>query len=794
MAPGLQKFLLLPHSSPDSSPDSPYEQFVGHVVVDNDSDNESEADSIQIERSSWNIDEFDVVAADATNGILCKSCLKDLIIKDGLARDASTVDDSVKETPTLDLSRLRPKEWHNALDIHGSYARGRGKGDASGWIHSGSQSHGNQIEGHYREFCIGGDNERIATPSKLSESLATKCQFCAKLKELFCKEYSECSWWERSDSELRFYVQYEWVQRRTTISERGEENEGSPQVRTRGKLNCLEVIVQHTGLDHDHANVYKFDVEAWPDWLMITRSPLDPSGPVSDMNIQFMKHCIDKCIKDHEGCREKLSNAQFIPTRLLDVKASNDMVRLVGRNGILLRGSQPKYATLSYCWGSALTQKTTKGNIEEYSKAGIAVHGMPQTFKDAIKIVRKLGIRYLWIDALCIIQDQAEDWEAESVKMCDIFAHAYVTISAAISSSCSESFLERSPRNLSSVRFHSSVKPKISSVYSIQLDGREGFPKSINLGDSRWCTRAWVWQEQIMSTRQLIFAEKGFQFRCNNGIRLGRGPTTNDPEMTLNNGTSNINYWEVFLKEFTKRSITFRADRLAAVPGVAKYIHSSLEEAGNPMKYLAGLWLDSKLEKFCSHLLWMCDKPASSYEKMSTALLDEDQYCAPSWSWASREKGVDFRWKSRAVFKVMGQPCDLQPYCSEAMVRAKYGSSIVLRSYMKQTPVKPTSGHFNQDAKRWANRWEVSIPNNTLYLWLDWLPAMEDPEEMDRQDNLELLLLDVAPTFDSDGKGSAYGLLLLKFGDLHYRRVGMFQLHGDLKWLEGAPCCDVKIM
>ncbi|KAJ8118013.1 hypothetical protein ONZ43_g4078 [Nemania bipapillata] len=295
-----------------------------------------------------------------------------------------------------------------------------------------------------------------------------------------------------------------------------------------------------------------------------------------------------------------------------------------------------------------------------------------------------------------------------------------------------------------------------------------------------------------MSTRQLIFAGRGLQFRCDNGIRLERGAITDDPTMTLNMGSGNIDYWEAFLKEFTNRNITNPKDRLAAVAGAAKHIHTTLQRTEDPMEYLAGLWLDAKLERFCSHLLWMCDEPASSFDEMKNDLLNEERYCAPSWSWASRDKGVDFRWKTVPRFKVMWK--DLQPACSDAMVVVKSGSSIVLQGTMGPTPVKPSSGTFNKDAKRWANRWEVlNPPNGTLYFWLDWMPEIENPGSVDPQNDIELFVIALEPTLDGKGNGSAYGLVLVPFEDRHYRRVGMFQQHGNVEWFSSFPICYVKI-
>ncbi|KAF2962671.1 hypothetical protein GQX73_g10902 [Xylaria multiplex] len=823
----MDNFILLPSTTPvasDSSPNNPYEQFTNQVVVHDKFADQPEDDTIYLNRQACIPDGPDDVSSGTTIATLCDPCSTALIIND--IRAKSNEDD---ETPKLKISSLDPKQWHDAYSHPNTYARGPHRmSDTSGWILSEAMCYeGVETRWHYRQFCIGGNDERIVTLPDLPE-LATSppnnCPFCSKLKELFQDKYADRHWWN-GPAKLRFCLQYEWVEKRITKSKLGKGSEQPPQVKTTGGLDCLSVILHHPDLDEEHTDVHKFDIEAWPgplrNWLHISKSPLDPSGPISDMNIQFIQSCIDTCIRDHDACKKKLSNTtsvrpqlsdgkpndemamlvekkklsdnQFVPTRLLDVDFSSERVRLVEGNQISFGDSKLKYVTLSYCWGDpANVLKTLAGNKQEYSTVGISTSTMPVVFQEAIKVVRELGIRYLWIDALCIIQNDTADWEAESVKMCDVFSHSYVTVSAARSSSSTESFLGKPSRPLLCVRFRSSIEPGISGVYSIRLDGKENVSQAADLSHLTFQKRAWVWQEQVMSTRQLIFADKGFQIRCNGGIRLEDGRTTTDPTMTLNKGSGNVDFWEAFLEKFTQRDIRYSSDKLAAVAGVAKYIHASLGEAGHTTEYLAGLWLDEKLEKFCSHILWKCHKPKQSFEAMSTRLLCGKDYCAPSWSWASRCEGVVFRGKPWPSFKVMWK--DLKPYNDNTMVRVKHGSSIVLRGFMRQTPVTPTRNDFIPNAERWGNYWKMETANGTLYFWLDWEPAMENQEEAQRRKKLELFLISVTPTPEADGRRSAYGLLLLEFEDGHYRRVGMFQHHGDIDWLGRSPLCDVKIM
>lgn len=121
-----------------------------------------------------------------------------------------------------------------------------------------------------------------------------------------------------------------------------------------------------------------------------------------------------------------------MPSRVLDVGDSEDsnIVRLIVSTG--LRGS---YATLSYCWGGKHTGTTTKATIAAHLK-GINLKELPTTFQDAIRVTRRLRTRFLWIDALCIIQDDLNDWQQESAQMSTIFSHAYVTLAATSASDC----------------------------------------------------------------------------------------------------------------------------------------------------------------------------------------------------------------------------------------------------------------------------------------------------------------------------------------------------------------------
>ncbi|KAH8599532.1 heterokaryon incompatibility protein-domain-containing protein [Bisporella sp. PMI_857] len=131
---------------------------------------------------------------------------------------------------------------------------------------------------------------------------------------------------------------------------------------------------------------------------------------------------ITTCHESHLDCqRPPLS---LLPTRVIDV--GSDYQRECPK--LLECGGQTgSYIALSHCWGSGRHFTTETSNISERMK-GMTWGSLPKTFQDAISITRKLKIRYLWIDSLCILQDDSADWDKELSKMSDIYKNSYLTI------------------------------------------------------------------------------------------------------------------------------------------------------------------------------------------------------------------------------------------------------------------------------------------------------------------------------------------------------------------------------
>lgn len=501
---------------------------------------------------------------------------------------------------------------------------------------------------------------------------------------------------------------------------------------------------------------------------------------------------MEECIKNHSECKKKTTKPAFVPKRLLDLGGSKtSSVKLIEHMETLCLGdaeNQIQYATLSYCWGSAVPMTTTKANKHEHETTGIDVQTMPATFQDAVYVAKKLQIPYLWIDALCIVQDDEEDWEAEAVTMCDIFAHSQITISAAQSSSSAENFLHRPSDEMISLHFRSTLEPTIAGQYFIRLDPRIMPPGTRDVENLKWKSRAWVWQEEVMSTRQAIFGKKYLQFRCKEECLL-----ENDLNMRLN---TSMRFWSHAVETFTSRALTSRLDRLKAIAGAAKFIEAKKLSEGNPERYLVGLWQNDTI---AFQLCWNYVQPTLSHAELMELLQskDERQYIAPSWSWASRNTHVNLPSGGpslRSVIRVI--QTDLRASRNGAMISVAPGSSITLSGKITRlSRLLSMSGHSagGSFANRRSYRWAESTDYGDLGLFMDWVPKTDGEEDRNFEDSLYILF-----TTDEPDSQWLWGLLLAPTSAsgaevLFYYRVGTFNLEGEKKLLIELPEQELTI-
>lgn len=346
------------------------------------------------------------------------------------------------------------------------------------------------------------------------------------------------------------------------------------------------------------------------------------------------------------------STSTSIPTRLLDLNAhdTTDGIRLIETKEHNLE-LPVHYAALSYCWGppeDAATQFTTKGNTLNQRKREIPFSAMSRVMQDAVTVTRSLGFRYIWIDAVCIIQDNREDWEKEAEHMGAIYFNAFVTVVALASSSCHQGFLERTTGL--PIPFTSSIDYSIQGTLQLKHVTFRGMnllkslgwrTSDIDLSFSAWPTRAWTVQEMELSPRLIYFGPSRVWFSCverevvepftltHNSNDKRSQPRLATDLLLFTSEDMELLYdeWLALLDNFCFRKITKRSDRFPAISGMAKRIAEALDDV-----YLAGLWKGD----FARGLLFIWVSEAQKLEQhvdlVAPPPVSGDEYLAPTWS------------------------------------------------------------------------------------------------------------------------------------------------------------------
>ncbi|KAH8590526.1 heterokaryon incompatibility protein-domain-containing protein [Bisporella sp. PMI_857] len=359
----------------------------------------------------------------------------------------------------------------------------------------------------------------------------------------------------------------------------------------------------------------------------------------SDCAFQIAAAWMTTCVKEHNNCVVELP---VLPTRVLDVGPLDS-----SQNPRLCYGGDFKalYFTLSYRWNQdrASDYQTTTSNLEAYHTS-IPLSTLPQIMQDAILITRKFGVRYLWIDALCIIQDSEGDWQAEAKEMTRIYHNSTLTISAAADPTKENKGIFR-PRS----RLH--TRP-----FNVKSPWPDGTAKYV-FADRRFTndgarprtvldTRAWILQEQLLSPRVLSYSNEELYWDClsvNASESFPGGiPRFYDADLKLDDlrffkdavlGASDhlpshtrfYESWKKVVETYSEREMTKETDKVAALLGVAQAASILFED-----DFLVGLWR----KELWRDLLWWVKKPETAARPTN--------FAAPSWSWASIIASVSY--------------------------------------------------------------------------------------------------------------------------------------------------------
>ncbi len=371
---------------------------------------------------------------------------------------------------------------------------------------------------------------------------------------------------------------------------------------------------------------------------------------------------IKNCNKYHPNCQNP---PRPLPSRVIDVgEDSRSDIRLhVSSN------EHSAYAALSHCWGKALTTKTTKLNYSS-RRQGIPFSEFPQTFQDAITLTRDLGLRFLWIDSLCIIQDDNNDWEVESGNMAAIYQNAYIVIGADRSDNCHGGILvpeNRHQRKSLPIATHDNPDGSQATVNARMHDTHSNICDIYGRANTPLDTRGSTLQEQLLASRMVNFTDSELIWECNTQTRC-ECMELDQSDATYHNGKLSYNeslksadkakkfkaWWEL-ISAYSRRDLTYRTDLLPALSRVVKQM-----QGHGYTNHLAGLWEENMPDA----LMWS----VASHERTKRVV----PFRAPSWSWASLTRSEDsfnnFSPETNAIHPTMTDVCAkiLEASCTPA--------------------------------------------------------------------------------------------------------------------------------
>lgn len=435
-------------------------------------------------------------------------------------------------------------------------------------------------------------------------------------------------------------------------------------------LTSIVVIPRHenTGFKKFELDMYSIPGQRCP-WSAIKPGRHVPSSSQKTQTQMMIRSWLEECVSNHPNTcpRNRLVS---LPKRVVDIESGPLKLRLIDGDSILA-----SYVALSHCWGNEQPFKTTRSNMQNLME-DINFFSLPQTFQDAIQIARWMHIKYIWIDSLCIVQDDEQDWQQQSSQMASIFQNSYFTIAATRASSgkigCFPEprtddlrvvlMLEESEAKPVQVYFRKRINHQ--PIFGSDGSARAGYPL---------LDRAWCFQELILATRTLHFTSDEVVFECHNGFQCecGRIWSANDPSMLpsdnlkmglrLASATQRITasylnqLWRDIVTQYTTKKLTHDRDILVALSGIASRMPREI--TGD---YIGGLWKRSTL----SGLLWQ-SRDASISRRPK-------EYTAPSFSWASRLGPV--------IYPVANKPLQFHPIILRSACKVKtpgqYGECI----------------------------------------------------------------------------------------------------------------------
>lgn len=521
--------------------------------------------------------------------------------------------------------------------------------------------------------------------------------------------------------------------------------------------------------------IFQDDDSSGPIRTAIRRRTQRCGNTGSDEAVAWVKSRLDECISQHPACCPDGSlGLPHLPTRILDL-GEKDHEGGFPQSPMLLatKGDmQGEYACLSHCWGppEAKPLDSTTETVHKYQTDGVPWSELPKTFQEAILFTRKLGIRYLWIDSLCIIQDDADDWFREAGRMATTYENATLTMAAATSSSSQEGLYRTS---MPSWRLEGCTCLRRCSdpvFFEHQYTRNPAFVDRV----APLLRRAWVLQERLISRHLLHFTPLELVFECysDNKTESGFGWVnsavkhmmsglnkleTEDTGPSSPDMVSSMKMWRSLVEDFTHLQLTRSEDTLPAMAGLAK---KTMALTGrSEADYLAGLWRQT----FVEDMMWQRELSVRAVERVNKNV--------PSWSWARDDKPKSFVTQGG---RSLAQLCDLvQGVCApdaisgDPFLGVQLGGHVILSGYL--IPARVTSLGIAIDENP-----RLQYNPRKDFEWSSDSSGRRPVMEGDRVFALPLVLR--ASLHGAEGYGVDVHALVVRCspGEQAYHRVGIF--------------------
>jgi hypothetical protein len=363
--------------------------------------------------------------------------------------------------------------------------------------------------------------------------------------------------------------------------------------------------------------------------LLSQTDRLDDSSTGSVSALAMAGVWLRTCLTQHVRCNQYQKGCSLLPSRVIDVGPPDG-----SQESFLYSNREHRdlYLTLSHRWGDYDAVKTKLSNLRDRSTS-MPMNTLPKVFHDAVVTTRKLGVRFLWIDTLCIVQDDPLDWQLQASNMANIFRNSLMTIAAA-ADNCYEHgvFRERTSHRKRPCALDLRLSHRQKALFQKpgQLfafgDRHEAVDAERPIGVLD--TRAWILQEQLLSPRVLYFTADELFWDCVS-INASESYPTGIPDLVYNSQGHGRSYrhfkeavtsnklnitslsqveihktWRQIVHAYSNRDISVETDRMIATAGIVSLMEKMLND-----RCIFGIWAKHlNSEQMWQELLWSVDQ------------------------------------------------------------------------------------------------------------------------------------------------------------------------------------------